>query len=418
MGIFGNRALKKALNTSKVEKNRQELEQRYNDYQSFLNSDRLQNFLDLEKEVNSTNFITNKKKVESLKYKKSNIFKQEKEFSKLSSNKLIKQYYTIVNKSDIENLTDTKEKKIYDKVKSSDALRREQELRSIIESDDFKKEKQFLQDNNRFNNSEEGKKYAEYSELLKDDGIKAYLKMRDKNIFESIEKSSNVYMEDFSQSKLDLDNWTPAYPMAYDFLKKSYSLEGEYQIYEPGNIQLNNKQAILNYKSNKASGLMWTKEFGFINKDFNASSAILSHGRSLKKKYGRFEAKIKISGSKSITQNFWLQSENADNRIDILKSTKDGRAGISAIIKNSDGSFNRNSQIFKEVKLEKDYFIFGLEWNKDYIAWTINYHEVKRIQNKSFHEPMYLNFSSYSNIEPKSVASAMHIDWVRIDELK
>lgn len=75
---------------------------------------------------------------------------------------------------------------------------------------------------------------------------------------------------------------------------------------------------------------------------------------------------------------------------------------------------------FIPFELQKDYHIWGLEWNKDVIKWYIDGVLFRETPNKYWHQDLHINFNSESNKwlqafpDDKRLDKTYNIDYIRV----
>jgi hypothetical protein len=165
--IFSLQLLGKIKPVEKIEIQRKNL---WNDYQEFIqveNSDELKEYLDLEKYIQSAEFINRKKEIQQLLLKGSEEEKLLKEFEKLQKASHIKKYF---------KLKDSPQLKRFETLKESDKLKEYRQLKEFVENGSFSKEKEEMQ-RQVFKGSEEQNMEKEYNKLKTHPGIKAFYEL-------------------------------------------------------------------------------------------------------------------------------------------------------------------------------------------------------------------------------------------------
>ena len=126
--------------TEKVETADDQLRADFQEFKDFENSEELKHYLELEKEVSSSNFALRKKKILKAKYKTSEAFRKEARYNQLMKRQ-----------------------------KGEEQTPEMKELDRYINSEEFFKEKQFLtmRPKERYETTEEYQKESEYEALKK-----------------------------------------------------------------------------------------------------------------------------------------------------------------------------------------------------------------------------------------------------------
>ena len=460
--------------TEKIESDRKQLIDEYNKLEEFKKSDTLKNFNKLQEYVDSAEFKSIKSKITSLNYADSEYCSKEKQFIALEKDKRVKNYYNVsqsadlkrfeaaansdalkrvkelaetVNSADFQqakadksnpekmaecksllqeykSLTKNSEikfwtkyqnksaYKLYVETSNSSLIADYEELKAYVNSDEFKTQKEYLLDKNRFNKSEEAKREQEYVNMKNSEEIKWYEATVNSNKFDELKAWTLTFEDNFDDAKVDESKWMNSFFMGKMVLNDRYMLAGDKQYYTD-NKNIDIKQSVLSIvtKKEKASGKVWNAKLGFLTQDFDYTSGLLSTANSFRQQYGRFEAKIKINSQAPVYQAFWLKGENKEPEIDIFKyNIKKGQMQLSA--------YNKGAAVgnkFGGSGLAKDFFIYTIDWNADKIVWKINGYEVASAKN-NINEPLFIMLSAGLNKDADNLPVAMQIDWVRCYE--
>ena len=460
--------------TEKIESDRKQLIDEYNKLEEFKKSDTLKNFNKLQEYVDSAEFKSIKSKITSLNYADSEYCSKEKQFIALEKDKRVKNYYNVsqsadlkrfeaaansdalkrvkelaetVNSADFQqakadksnpekmaecksllqeykSLTKNSEikfwtkyqnksaYKLYVETSNSSLIADYEELKAYVNSDEFKTQKEYLLDKNRFNKSEEAKREQEYVNMKNSEEIKWYEATVNSNKFDELKAWTLTFEDNFDDAKVDESKWMNSFFMGKMVLNDRYVLAGDKQYYTD-NKNIDIKQSVLSIvtKKEKASGKVWNAKLGFLTQDFDYTSGLLSTANSFRQQYGRFEAKIKINSQAPVYQAFWLKGENKEPEIDIFKyNIKKGQMQLSA--------YNKGAAVgnkFGGSGLAKDFFIYTIDWNADKIIWKINGYEVASAKN-NINEPLFIMLSAGLNKDADNLPAAMQIDWVRCYE--
>ncbi|MBW6533512.1 MAG: hypothetical protein K0B11_00750 [Mariniphaga sp.] len=170
--IFSLQLLGKIKPVEKIEIQRKNL---WNDYQEFLqveNSDELKEYLDLEKFIQSAEFVNRKKEIQRMQFKGSKEEKLLKEFEQLKKAGHIKKYF---------KLKDSPQLKRFITLKGSDKLKEYHQLKEYVENGNFSKEKEEMH-RLVFKGSVEQSKEKEYNKLKKQPGIKIFYELHQSEI--------------------------------------------------------------------------------------------------------------------------------------------------------------------------------------------------------------------------------------------
>jgi beta-glucanase (GH16 family) len=377
--------------TEKVETADDKLRADYQAYKDFENSEEFRHYLELKKEVSSSDFALRKRKILKEKYKASEAFRKEERYKKL------------LKRNEGGEKSDELEK-----------------LEEYINSEEFIKQKQYLtmRPNERYETTEEYRKETEYHMLKKSEMIVWYYRTKKKYPFKEIEKWELTFDEKFNGSELDKSKWMTRYFWGDQTMDSSFVLEDDKSFITDGdNIEFYNNKARIVTKNENTEGLVWRAEQGFVLEDFDFTSGLISTAKSFKQKYGIFKAKIKMA-SGSVAQAFWMISEGMLPHIDVARYENGklycnyfwGRKNIT----------NKSVSKTGGAKYADEYYIFTLEWSPNKLVWKINDKVFKTQTSGVPQEEMYINFSANlkKNASGDGLPSAMEIDWMRVYKLK
>ena len=469
MSFFLAYKLRKASDTLGIENNRDTLRKDFEDFKSFSVSEELKDYYDLEAYIQSEKFKSNRKTIESKCYKKSDLFKDEKDFKRFQRSKKFKTYFRLKGSNELatfeltkvsdeiarfkeldsivhsanfnkkEQLEELKEfklmkssqhikdffkfeksksYKIYKELEDSKELEEYLRLEEKISSDEFREEKIDLLDKKRFEKTDDYKKLQEYLALKESDRYKKYFELKNKNPFEELKKWELSFSEEFDSKQLDEEKWINKYFWGEELLNKGYSLNSDLHTFTEGkNIDHSASSILLQARKEKHQGLLWNPTMGFVPKEFDYTSAIINTGKSFRQKYGRFEAKIKLTNPNQVMHSFWMVADKNSPHIDVLKTSGDGKLLIGNYWGSESQIHSKHFKI-KGIDLSKGYFIYTLDWNKNELVWKINDVVVKTQTEGVPQDPMYLNFSMGISKEQANVNASLEIDWVRCYKIK
>ena len=469
MSFFLAYKLRKASDTIGLENKRNTLRKDFEEFEVFSISEELKDYYDLEAYVLSEKFKSNRKLIESKSYKKSDLFKDEKGFKHFQKSKRFKTYFrlkdskelstfeltkvseeisrykalnTIVHsgnfnkKEQVEDLKEFKvlkkseyikdffkfEKskfyKIYKEIQGSKELEEYLKLEEKISSDDFRDEKADLLDKKRFENTDDYKKFQKYLVLKESDKYKKYFALENKNPFGELSKWELTFSDEFDSKPLNEEKWLNKYFWGNELMNKGYSINSFLHIFTEGkNIDQSESSIQLQARKEPQEGLVWNPTIGFIPSQFDYTSAIINTGKSFRQKFGRFEAKIKLTNPNQVAHSFWMVADKNLPHIDVLKTSDDGKILVGNYWGNKDKINSKQFKI-KGVDVSKGYFIYTLDWKQDELVWKINDVVVKTQTEGVPQDPMYLNFSMAVTKEQQNVNASLEIDWVRCYKIK
>ncbi len=230
--------------TSKVEETDIRLRKEYEDYQSFEKSDALKRYLELEQEVNSSDFASRKKQVMSRKFNQTNEYKKLVEFKALDKSRPIKNYFRV---KDSKKLAD------FLSFSQSDTLRRYKELEEFVKSDALSQAKGKLSPK-EYKRSEEAAKEKEFKKLRKSGEIKKYFKFLNSasyHEFKRIEGSDELKKYQELKEFVNSEKFREVKEYMSLSPKKKYELSGEFKKEQEYRELKKSEQIIWYFKTKK-----------------------------------------------------------------------------------------------------------------------------------------------------------------------
>lgn len=306
----------------------------------------------------------------------------------------------------------------YKEYEKSDELKHYLELEKEVKSSDFAVRKKRIKKAD-YPDSEEYQKETEYGVLKKSEKVLWYFKTRKKYPFKEIEKWNLTFDEKFNESKLDTSKWMTRFYWGEKGLQDSFALEDDKSFPTNGeNIEFYDNKARIVTKPEKAEGLVWRSEQGFVRESFEFTSGLIGSANSFRQRYGIFKAKIKMSAG-SVDQAFWMVSEGMLPHIDIARFAN-GKIYSNYFWGGNGKGTHKSLSKTGGTKYADNYYIYTLEWTPNKLTWKINDKVFKTQTSGVPQEEMYINFSSHlkNDADEHGLPSAMEIDWVRAYKLK
>ncbi|WP_430812221.1 MULTISPECIES: glycoside hydrolase family 16 protein [unclassified Carboxylicivirga] len=372
-------------------------------------SDKLKELADLNEYIRSSEFNSAK---QQKGFKKTEAFQKLKRHKALKKDKDIKLYNKQVNSSNYKN---------YQHIHNSERLKQFHELEKEVSAEKFIAFKKEMEDKKRFQKSEEYSLIQEYQKLLKSPDYNWYLKTEKRNNFGDIAQWELCFDDNFETKQLNKEKWITAYYWGKALLNKTYVLDNERQFFKDTNICINGGGAQISTKNEKVAGLAWTTQHGFVPKEFDFTSGLISTGQSHRQLYGKFEAKVKVNQVQPVQHAFWMVGEKMAPQIDIFRfedaNAKSFTAGTQLL--NGKGA-ERISKTVTGASFDKGYYIYSLEWTQDRISWFINGVKVNEQTQNIPSSPMYIVFSSHltEDVEQLKDDPSMTLEWVRCYRIK
>lgn len=379
-----------------------------NDYNRLKASPELEAFTELEKFCLSESFKARRREIEGQKFENTPEFKTESEFLTLKKHPLVVHFFKFGKSADYHT---------YEKISESARLARYNELKELLDGEDFKKVKTYmaLPARKKFEQSAEYQRLQEYETLHKSEKVKWYLALKAKNSFNEITKRKLTFEDDFDSPALDRNKWMTRYFWGEALLNDGYALAHEKHYFTDGqNIEQRNSMARITTRKEHIKGRIWHPVVGFYPAEFEYSSGLLSTGKSFRQQYGRFEAKIKFgSRANPVNHAFWMLSEAMLPHLDIAKAASRVTTG-SFWPQGTEGQVGKHVDAIP-ARYADDFQIYTLDWYPDRLEWKLNGVLITRQTVNVPQKPMYINLSSalYSEAGSNDLPVTMEIDWVR-----
>jgi hypothetical protein len=381
----------------------------YNDYKKINKSEELNYFLGLKNVVESEAFKNKKKEIESQKFENTPEHQKLQKFKSLEKSSQISKYYKVHQSKKLAH---------FKHLENSKEIAQYEALQKYILSEEFKTQKVYLLDTQKWEKTEEATKEKEYAQLKKSQQLIWYFKIKDDPKFKDLKEWNLVFEDHFDKGKLDTDKWITRYFWGEMLMGESYALPGEKHFFTDKNIEMNGSAVKLVTRQNKVTGKEWNPMLGFYPKEFDYSSGLISTGKSHRQKYGRIEAKVKIPASQGIIHAFWLGGNTILPQVDVFKYSNN-KLHFSSFWNDNSGESapNNDTATMSASTFTKGYFIYSLEWTPDKLVWKINNLLIKEQTVGVPEEELYLVLNSGKYEDGNmSLPSNMEIDWVRCYE--
>ncbi len=371
-------------------------------------SDTLARYVKLDELVHSGDFENKVKKLKKEKFKDTDAYAEYKKYKVYSRSANVKTYLKYLRK---EKIAEAKE------LEGTNEIQTYIKLKTYVESDAFFKIKEEVTDRKRFEKSKEFHLLEEHKALSTSEDIIWYLKKKKKNTFDTASHWKLTFEDEFDSTKLDTKKWITGYYWGKALMNENYVQANEEQFFKPENIELRDSCARILTKKEICKGKVWDPKFGFVPKDFEYSSGLLSTGQSFRQLYGRFEAKIKYNQSTPVFHNFWLLAEKITPQVNIMKSLNtDSKNMEVGNFWDKGNEILQNTETIALPKSSENFFIYSLNWTKEKLEWKINGVTVCTQTQNIPQSPMYITLSSHLTEKPEddeTLPISIDIDWVR-----
>lgn len=193
------------------------------------------------------------------------------------------------------------------------------------------------------------------------------------------------YSDEFDGDKLDSTKWHTTNPSW---------LGREPALFLPKNVRVEGGELILSSHREEPLNSLSDKYHTF-------TSAAVQSVDTLH--YGFYEIRCKAQNS-AISSAFWLYVNDSlrQEEIDIFeicgrhdsdKSYEDTYFATAHYLQFKEEIHEKSSVSYRSgFRLADEYFVAGLEWNKDEIVWYFNGEEIQRVPNRYWDDPETVNF--------------------------
>ncbi len=358
-------------------------------------SEAYKEFLALEKVVSTSDFKA-KAKVSG-----SEEAKQLARFIQLKGDTTVKAAVSFAKSSAYAN---------YKKTAGSDRLKKYEALTEYVKTPDFINKKKYLENKNRFKESEEAKQLAILANLEKSKDLKWYFAALKAGTFKEADKWELKFSDEFAGQKVDSKKWLSGYYWGKKTAGIEYSLADERQAFTEANAKVSGGVLTISTRPGDATGTVWSPEaLGFVKKNFEASSAVITSGDSFRQKFGKFDFKVKATGAMApVFANIWLSSDK-NKEINVATFGKSKGVTLGA---------GQNIKAVDDVKYSTGYFIYTLEWTPEKLTWKVNGVEVYSTTQNVPQEEMYICMGSNVVGDGKIGNADMSIEWVKVYDAK
>lgn len=255
-------------------------------------------------------------------------------------------------------------------MKESFQLERFNELKQLTQSPDFIKRKAYLEDQKKWEKTEEYARYQKYEELKKHPSIVLYHKYLNSKAFDFFKEWETAFSDRFEQKGADLSRWTPNSFWGDRLLGDNFSQQGDLQAYTGGrNTLCGQGKMVIAVKKEKTSSKQWIPHSGFVPAEFNYTSDTWSTANSFRHLGGIIEAKVRFNPVRQVVSSLHLLGENNAPQVTLVEMGPASRMGI--LTRDAMGKVNFSGIEIGNLKKGVSY-LFRLEWNGPHFIWKIN----------------------------------------------
>ena len=385
------------------------------EYFRFERSKKLKLYLETEGSHDLKRFLELKQYVESEEFKKREIFlKDKKKFENSEANKKHQRFKKIAADTDVKFFLKYEKSGLYKNyldVKDSFDLKRFIELEGILNSEEYKNRKAYLEDTRKWEKTEEFARFQKYLEIKKQPHMLTYFKYKNSAAFDFLKNWEVVFEDNFEGTVLNRALWSTKSYQA-EKLGENYAMPGDLHITTNGeNISVAKKLSI-EIKQENLPGKIWQANAGFVPAKFNYSSGLVSSANSFWMENGIVEAKIKFKPLKQVLYSFYLAGKNNLPRLTLLEMGAKNRVGIVTLANN--GKTELNGTSISNLKKGK-WYIFSVERQNNQFTWKINEKEICSVNGSDLEKTLHLNASGMVvyNIPGSEFPVTFDIEWVK-----
>lgn len=322
-----------------------------------------------------------------------------------------KEYDDLVAASDVifyHRFSKSKAYRNYLAIKDSSLLTQYDDVKSEIESDKFKERKAYLENDKRYEATEDFKLLTQFRELDKDAKIQLYMKYNDTDAFKFFREWSLTFEEHFNS--IDPKVWSHVTPIAAKGPGKNFSIKQQLH-YANGadNFDFENGIMTLETKNEKVEGLYWDEQYGFVPKVFDYASGLMHSINGFTQEYGLFEIKVKTSKIKGVLSTVSLVDADEEICIRIMGANHIKPHG-GLITTNHQ---NKNLDAVRFSAFSKGYVLIRLLWTREKLEWFVNDKPMGTITENVPHIPLSFRIESEVLKETNNLPHRLDIDWIR-----
>lgn len=360
-------------------------------------SEELSTYKKLKELVHNPSFDSKKKKDE-----KSDEFAKNAQYHKLKDSDNIRFY---------EHFAKSKDYQTYLKFKDSVVRKRYEELKKIVEAEEFKARVAYLQDKHKWEKTEDHAKEKRYEELKKLPQLINYQKYNKSDAFAFFKKWDLVFEDNFKAGSLDHQKWMTQSHWAHQALGRNFSQMGDLHAFTEGrNVSIEFNTLKIQVRKESTHGMQWQLPFGFVEQKFDYSSGIVSTAGIDWWKHGILEVKVKYAPSQHFVDAIYLLGEETSPQINLVEMGAKNRVGL---LSRTSSGINVQAEDINGLK-SGEYYIFSLEWTSHGLTWKVNGRELYTITQDVPHTKMHLNIASIVVSEPtEHLPHTFEVDWVR-----
>ncbi len=393
MDLFFLRALvrRQLLTTAKFEESLNRVRTNAERYRRVEKTDKLKEFLAIEKQVNAIDFQNKKKEIADKQYADTPEAKSMAEYKSLLKDKYVRLYLK----------KGTEEGRV--------SVQRYLALKAEVETPEFQDRHAFWANKDRWITTEEGKMEAKYNALKADEDIAFYV-ATDVHSVERYEAYEIAFEDDFKWNGLSNSDWKPGFIYPSKDFVSVHSYTNEKQAFNNGkNIETNESILKILTRKEEADGAAWDAKNGMVTKHFAYTSDAIYTDKVEIEEGSIVQVKARCRGL--LNHGIYMRSKKHIPFISLFDYTGFRLfCGVKDSIKT-----DKNLKMLDGLQ-PIPYTIFTVSWQKDEIAWFVNNLEVYRTKNLIPEgEKLYLHMYSFIFENARHEGEGeLDVDWIRV----
>ncbi|MCL2596984.1 MAG: hypothetical protein FWD66_04860 [Paludibacter sp.] len=331
-------------------------------------------------------------------------FKQSPEYELLGNPKHVKKSQELKYFKKFER---SKEYKNYVRFHNSYVIKELENLQEKVDSSEFQRANNFWKNPKRWETTPEYTQEQRFYSLAKNPDIE-FFNNETPERFKKYRERTLTFSQEFDTKTLAVF-WQPGFNYASQQLIGNHSFANEKSANNNGkNAVVENSILKILTRSECTKAPAWDVEKGFIEKDFDYTSDIITTAESFRQECGMFQAKIRCTGK--IHHAFWLGADGKLPHINIFHFNGKKITVGNARKEKMDGT------VIKGISRLSP-FVYTLIWKKNELVWYINNLEVFSIYNNIPKEELYMAFNSFISAKQKGSIGSLEVDWVRVFQI-
>lgn len=321
-------------------------------------------------------------------------------------------------KAENERMKFRENHRFFTALKESGLPDRYQKLERKIGSDDFRvrcrqlRKFSWKRKAERWKESEAFRDLRAYRRLRKNPELQRYYALKKDPVFCQYYSWKLTFEDDFST--LEQSRWITRYYAGERFLRDTYGVGRDVQLFIPDNVKVGERGAYLEFRQQQINGKYWDPRLGIVAKTYDYTSGMINTALSFRQNLGRFEIKLEIPADSALDYCFWLTGDRFYPHINVVKF---GPKGYEAgCFLGNPGEDQNVQQLKRKVCLKSGVYIFTFDWLEDRMIWKINDCMVKTLKIHLPDAPaLYACLSLGSTEEPgeSCLSETMRVEWVR-----